>query len=64
MPFFYKEKHWPEVDEMRVGVDRFPGEALTPFQRFVTPIDVGIARLRSRKALAAIDGVLSGIHER
>jgi hypothetical protein len=41
-----------------------PGEGPTPYRRFVDPIDTGIARLRSRKAMAAINGVLSAIHER
>jgi hypothetical protein len=40
-----------------------PGEGPTPFRRFLDPIDAGVARLRSRQAMAAIDGVLSGMHE-
>lgn len=38
-----------------------PGEAPTPFRRFVDPIDAEIAHLRSQKAMAAIDGVLGAI---
>lgn len=40
------------------------GEGPTPYRRFVDRINVGVARLQSLKAMAAIDGVLIGIHER
>jgi len=41
-----------------------PGDAPTPFRRFVDPIDAEVARLRSREAMAAIDGVLCSIQRR
>lgn len=41
-----------------------PGEGPTPYRRFVDPIDAGVARLRSLKAMAAIDGVLNGVQGR
>jgi len=39
-----------------------PGDAPTPFRRLVDSIDAGVALLRSLKAVAAIDGVLSQTH--
>lgn len=40
------------------------GNSITPYRRFVDPIDAGVARLRSLKAMAAIDGVLNGVQGR
>ncbi len=37
------------------------GEAPTPYRRFVDAIDAKVALLRSRKAMLAINGVLSAI---
>jgi hypothetical protein len=37
------------------------GEGPTPNRRFVVPIDDGVARLRSHKAMVAIQGVLIAI---
>ena len=40
------------------------GNSITPYRRFVDPIDTEVARLRSQKAMAAFDGVLSAIQLR
>lgn len=40
-----------------------PGEAPTTYRRFVDPVDAGVARLRSLKAMAAMDGVLVAIRD-
>lgn len=40
------------------------GNSITPYRRFVDPIDTGVAKLRSQKAIAAIDGVLGEIRLR